>query len=194
MSKFKAAGNAVLSGVKMERAAAGRVRQGTSSDATATTGGPSLDRNAVRARRDAGGKRRSRHPLRPPRHADTVASPHPRARPRSPHFTNDALSDAKTASRVSRRPALPPANDDDDGFQVVVRCRPLFGKELNEGRAPIVRCDGAAGSMSISNPSSANAEPPKQFTFDSVYDHTNTQREIYEETALPIVRAAHGGV
>jgi len=47
--------------------------------------------------------------------------------------------------------------------------------------------------MSISNPSSANAEPPKQFTFDSVYDHTNTQREIYEETALPIVRAAMEG-
>jgi kinesin family protein 3/17 len=76
---------------------------------------------------------------------------------------------------------------------VVVRCRPLFGKEVNEGRAAIVRCDGAAGSISISNPSSSASEPPKQFTFDSVYDHTNTQRAIYEETALPIVRAAMEG-
>ena len=64
---------------------------------------------------------------------------------------------------------------------------------MNEGRAAIVRCDGAAGSISISNPSSSASEPPKQFTFDSVYDHTNTQREIYEETALPIVRAAMEG-
>ena len=64
---------------------------------------------------------------------------------------------------------------------------------MNEGRAAIVRCDGAAGSISISNPSSSKAEPPKQFTFDSVYDHTNTQRAIYEETALPIVRAAMEG-
>ena len=64
---------------------------------------------------------------------------------------------------------------------------------MNEGRAAIVRCDGAAGSISISNPSSSASEPPKQFTFDSVYDHTNTQRAIYEETALPIVRAAMEG-
>ena len=76
---------------------------------------------------------------------------------------------------------------------MVVRCRPLFGKELKEGRAAVVQCDGAAGSISISNPSSATSEPPKQFTFDSVYDHTNAQREIYEETALPIVRAAMEG-
>ena len=30
-------------------------------------------------------------------------------------------------------------------------------------------------------------EPPKQFTFDSVYDWTNTQQEIYEETGAPII-------
>ena len=62
-----------------------------------------------------------------------------------------------------------------------------------ERRSRRRRGAGEAGSMSISNPSSANAEPPKQFTFGSVYDHTNTQREIYEETALPIVRAAMEG-
>ena len=56
-----------------------------------------------------------------------------------------------------------------------------------------MRCDGAAGSIFISKPSSATSEPPKQFTFDSVYDHTNAQREIYEETALPVVRAAMEG-
>ena len=77
--------------------------------------------------------------------------------------------------------------------QVVVRCRPLFGKELNEGRHAIVTCETKSGEIRVSNPTASTTDPPKQFTFDSVYDDSNSQREIYESTALPIVRAAIEG-
>ena len=73
-----------------------------------------------------------------------------------------------------------------------MRCRPLFGKELKEGRAQIVECDVPRGEIRIANPESPS-DPPKLFTFDNVYDARNTQKEIYEETALPIVRAAIEG-
>ncbi|EEH51880.1 kinesin-II motor protein, flagellar associated [Micromonas pusilla CCMP1545] len=76
--------------------------------------------------------------------------------------------------------------------KVVVRCRPLFGKELKEGRGEIVECDPSRGEMRIRNPRSSG-DPPKQFTFDQVYDARHSQLEIFEATALPIVRAAMEG-
>ena len=57
---------------------------------------------------------------------------------------------------------------------VVVRCRPLFGKELKEGRGEIVECDPSRGEMRIRNPRSSG-DPPKQFTFDQVYDARHSQ-------------------
>ena len=76
--------------------------------------------------------------------------------------------------------------------KVVVRCRPLFGKELKEGRGEIVECDPSRGEMRIRNPRSSG-DQPKQFTFDQVYDARHSQLEIFEATALPIVRAAIEG-
>jgi kinesin family protein 3/17 len=77
-------------------------------------------------------------------------------------------------------------------IQVVVRCRPLFGKEIREARNHIVDCDVRRGEVRIDNPKTPG-DPPKQFTFDGVYDHTSTQKEIFEGCALPIVRAAIEG-
>jgi len=74
----------------------------------------------------------------------------------------------------------------------VVRCRPLFGKEIREARNQIVDCDVRRGEVRIDNPKTPG-DPPKQFTFDGVYDHTSTQKEIFEGCALPIVRAAIEG-
>ena len=73
-----------------------------------------------------------------------------------------------------------------------MRCRPLFGKEIKEGREAIVECDVTRGEIRIVNPKNPE-DPPKQFTFDNVYDSRNSQLEIYEESALPIVRAAIEG-
>ena len=82
--------------------------------------------------------------------------------------------------------------NDPSGPQVAVRCRPLFGKEIKEGREAIVECDVTRGEIRIVNPKNPD-DPPKQFTFDNVYDSRNSQLEIYEESALPIVRAAIEG-
>ena len=74
----------------------------------------------------------------------------------------------------------------------MVRCRPLFGKEIREARNQIVDCDVRRGEVRIDNPKTPG-DPPKQFTFDGVYDHTSTQKEIFEGCALPIVRATIEG-
>ena len=53
--------------------------------------------------------------------------------------------------------------------------------------------DSLSGEIKIDTPSDDGADRAKRFTFDSVYDARNSQREIYEQTALPIVRAAIEG-
>ena len=73
-----------------------------------------------------------------------------------------------------------------------MQCRPLFGKEIKEGRETIVECDVTRGEIRIVNPKTPE-DPPKQFTFDNVCDVRNSQLEIYVESALPIVRAAIEG-
>jgi len=56
-----------------------------------------------------------------------------------------------------------------------------------------VTTDSLSGEIKIDTPSDDGADRAKRFTFDSVYDARNSQREIYEQTALPIVRAAIEG-
>ena len=36
-------------------------------------------------------------------------------------------------------------------------------------------------------------EPPKQFTFDSVFDWNNSQEQIYEDTSAPIISSVLEG-
>jgi len=56
--------------------------------------------------------------------------------------------------------------------KVVVRCRPLFGKEIVEGRSSIVTMDLDAAVVSIKCPEN---DQVKSFTFDSVYDENTIQ-------------------
>lgn len=77
--------------------------------------------------------------------------------------------------------------------KVVVRCRPLNSKETNDGRERIVEMDTKTGTVILKNPKSDASEPPKTFTFDSVYDWNCTQQEIYEQTAKPIVNSVMSG-
>ena len=80
----------------------------------------------------------------------------------------------------------------EDNVQVVVRCRPLFGKELKEGRERIVDMDVAHGEVSLRNPKAPNDER-KKFTFDRIFDWNCTQREVYEGAASGIVDASIQG-
>lgn len=72
-------------------------------------------------------------------------------------------------------------------MRVAVRIRPLFGKEIQEGRQSICEVEELNSSISIHNPKADAREPPKSFTFDHVYSPTVSQMHIYETAAAPIV-------
>jgi len=69
--------------------------------------------------------------------------------------------------------------------KVAMRCRPLSSTEKQDGREMIVQIHPSRGEVIINNPTPG--EQPKTFAFDSVYDWTSTQENIYKETAYPIV-------
>ena len=70
-----------------------------------------------------------------------------------------------------------------------VRCRPLNDKEHTDGRQRIVSMDTKTGQCSVIAPGSDRhgLEPPKNFTFDQVYDESVSQEYIYMNTASRIV-------
>ncbi|KAL4171559.1 hypothetical protein KRP22_009651 [Phytophthora ramorum] len=79
---------------------------------------------------------------------------------------------------------------DKETVKVVVRCRPLFGKELVEGRKSIVTLDSAAALISLKCPDNGQI---KSFTFDSVYDENTSQRQFYDESGYPLVESIFDG-
>ena len=93
----------------------------------------------------------------------------------------------------------------EESVLVVVRCRPLNGKEVEkeleasgnaeEGRdfQGCVRIDSKPGLVELRKPSSATTDPAKGFTFDAVYDWNSKQDELYEETFSPLVNSVLDG-
>ncbi len=43
------------------------------------------------------------------------------------------------------------------------------------------------GSVSVTNPDASHGEPPKEFSFDTVFGQTCKQVDVYNEVARPIV-------
>ena len=56
-----------------------------------------------------------------------------------------------------------------EAVKVIVRCRPLSDQEINAGHQKIVSIDTKRGVIEIKNPKEPQ-NPPKNFTFDAVYD------------------------
>jgi len=77
--------------------------------------------------------------------------------------------------------------------KVIVRCRPLSSKELDEGRQRIVEMDLKGGRITLKNPKAGSGEPPKVFSFDTVYDWNCKQLDVFVECAKPIVRSCLEG-
>eukprot|EP00201_Polytomella_parva_P015707 CAMPEP_0175058252 /NCGR_PEP_ID=MMETSP0052_2-20121109/11744_1 /TAXON_ID=51329 ORGANISM="Polytomella parva, Strain SAG 63-3" /NCGR_SAMPLE_ID=MMETSP0052_2 /ASSEMBLY_ACC=CAM_ASM_000194 /LENGTH=731 /DNA_ID=CAMNT_0016323611 /DNA_START=71 /DNA_END=2263 /DNA_ORIENTATION=+ len=77
--------------------------------------------------------------------------------------------------------------------KVAIRCRPLNSKEKSDGRDTIVDMDMKIGQVILKNPKGDPGEPPKTFTFDSVFDPTIPQREVYDSIARPIVNSVMDG-
>mmetsp|Transcript_7002 Transcript_7002/g.13920 ORF Transcript_7002/g.13920 Transcript_7002/m.13920 type:complete len:228 (-) Transcript_7002:1930-2613(-) len=71
--------------------------------------------------------------------------------------------------------------------RVVVRCRPMSRKEVEDGRQRIVDMQCDCGEITVRNPEADPREPSKPFTFDQVYDWNSTQEHLFETTAQPIV-------
>ena len=84
------------------------------------------------------------------------------------------------------------SSDSPETVKVVVRCRPLFGKELVEKRVAIVESDTVSGTIAVPRPDRPN-DAPKTFTFDAVYDKDTLQKNFYDESAYPIVEACLAG-
>nr|KAF7425204.1 hypothetical protein H0235_007642 [Vespula pensylvanica] len=74
-----------------------------------------------------------------------------------------------------------------ENVRVVVRVRPLNGKELDGHCKNIIQVDALNSEITIENPNALQGEPPKVFSFDAVFDTDSTQVDIYNETARPIV-------
>ncbi|KFV68363.1 Kinesin-like KIF3B [Dryobates pubescens] len=74
-----------------------------------------------------------------------------------------------------------------ESVRVVVRCRPMNGKERTASYERVVNVDVKLGQVSVKNPRGASHEPPKTFTFDAVYDWNSKQVELYDETFRPLV-------
>ena len=81
--------------------------------------------------------------------------------------------------------------DKSESVKVVMRCRPLTAKEMEEQRECIVNVDMDVGSIQVYNPQ--NIKELKSFTFDHTYDWRATQQLIFEQTALPILESIMEG-
>ncbi|KAF6260559.1 P-loop containing nucleoside triphosphate hydrolase protein [Scenedesmus sp. NREL 46B-D3] len=82
---------------------------------------------------------------------------------------------------------------DAECVRVVVRCRPLNEREKADGRTRIVDMDNKSGQVVLRNARADATDPPKSFTFDSVFDWESTQKEVYESTAAGIVNSTLEG-
>uniref|UniRef100_A0A2K6LA99 Kinesin-like protein n=1 Tax=Rhinopithecus bieti TaxID=61621 RepID=A0A2K6LA99_RHIBE len=74
-----------------------------------------------------------------------------------------------------------------ESVRVVVRCRPMNGKEKAASYDRVVDVDVKLGQVSVKNPKGTAHEMPKTFTFDAVYDWNAKQFELYDETFRPLV-------
>ncbi|XP_041079364.1 kinesin-like protein KIF3A isoform X1 [Polyodon spathula] len=73
-----------------------------------------------------------------------------------------------------------------DTVKVVVRCRPMNQKEKGMGYKQAVSVDEIRGTITVNKIDSTN-EPPKTFTFDTVFGQDSKQLDVYNLTARPII-------
>lgn len=81
--------------------------------------------------------------------------------------------------------AAAPKKSQSESIKVCVRCRPLSQEEMAKGHQVVVELNKRTGEIFVRRP--FVEEPPKQFTFDGVFDWTSQQGEIYDETSAPII-------
>ncbi|CAH1778129.1 unnamed protein product [Owenia fusiformis] len=80
-----------------------------------------------------------------------------------------------------------------DSVRVVVRCRPMNSKEKQSDCKQAVKIDSVRGQAVVTNPNGAQGEPPKTFTFDTVFGPDCKQVDVYNEVARPLVECVLEG-
>ncbi|XP_017825181.1 kinesin-like protein KIF3A isoform X5 [Callithrix jacchus] len=93
--------------------------------------------------------------------------------------------------RRAREGATMPINKSEkpescDNVKVVVRCRPLNEREKSMCYKQAVSVDEMRGTITVHKTDSSN-EPPKTFTFDTVFGPESKQLDVYNLTARPII-------
>ncbi|EGZ10469.1 hypothetical protein PHYSODRAFT_261764, partial [Phytophthora sojae] len=81
----------------------------------------------------------------------------------------------------------------DECVRVMVRIRPMSGKEVQDGRQEVTTANFDRAEVSIINPVAASSEPPKSFTFDAAFGAQSTQQQVYDTAATEIVEAVMEG-
>ncbi|XP_046857510.1 kinesin-II 95 kDa subunit-like [Xenia sp. Carnegie-2017] len=79
-----------------------------------------------------------------------------------------------------------------ESVKVIIRCRPMNQKEVSEGFERVVELDIKRGHVLLKN-LAKQGEPPKEFTFDAVYDWNSVQRDLYDESFRGLVESVLGG-
>jgi kinesin family member 2/24 len=149
-------------------------------------------RPARRGGRPSGGVRRSANgpsvdSLAEPPTAKNRRSPSPNSR--SPRDAAPASSGKSSPTAVSHR--RPPVNAN-SRIRVVIRKRPLSGKETKQGEADIVRCHKNNHQVVHILEPKVKVDLTKyvekhQFIFDEAFDEACNNNLIYERTCLPLI-------
>ncbi|KPP57584.1 hypothetical protein Z043_124673, partial [Scleropages formosus] len=82
----------------------------------------------------------------------------------------------------------PEKTEVNDNVKVVVRCRPMNQKEKMMGHKQAVTVDEIRGTITVNKLETPN-EPPKTFTFDTVFGPDSKQLDVYNLTARPIIES-----
>ncbi|KAI6238206.1 Kinesin-like protein [Aphelenchoides fujianensis] len=77
-------------------------------------------------------------------------------------------------------------------IRVIVRCRPMSAQEVAQGHRCAVTVDSSRGVIEVRNPAEAD-QPPKSFTFDSVYGPDSKQMDLYYESFRDLVDSVLNG-
>lgn len=79
-----------------------------------------------------------------------------------------------------------------EAVKVIVRCRPLNGREKNLKCENIVQMDPSIGQCSLLKPGD-KTQSPKAFTFDGVFNIDSITESIYADICFPLVEGCIEG-
>ncbi|THD29121.1 Kinesin-II 95 kDa subunit [Fasciola hepatica] len=84
-------------------------------------------------------------------------------------------------------------NERAESVKVVIRCRPMNDREVQDGYQKCVEIDKNRGTIEMHNPKGQPDDAPRRFTFDAVYGEDSNQRELYDETFRELINSVLEG-